>query len=383
MSIVLRSDNRVLASTTRYSYLTSNNAAGAGTITVVNAEGFSADDFIIIGDFGKEDAEIFRIGAVNASAKTLTLLTSAGAGTTTRFAHAESTKVSFVPYDTVRFFWTAALGTIADETPTFATTTPLTGYTALEAANTYTSYTDPSNTTGFGWFLYKNSVTTVVSTNSNPIPYAGFSQNTVQQVFQDFDSLLNISEQKLVTMVDKFSWINEAIMLVKNKLNLSNAEYFVSGEQSLSILSGVAEYQLPADFSDMVYLNDGTTSKTPIAYMSVNKAKEYIGSDIVHYLRGRYVGFVPTPGADTTYKYAYRANATRVTSLSTYIDLPDGMFFALKDFMLFRAHGKFKNQQAANIAYTTFSNSVNLYIQSIVTRSDDLPMWEILKGANV
>lgn len=383
MSIVLRADNRILASTTRYSYLTLNNASGAGTIAVVNTEGFSADDFIIIGDFGKEDAEIFRIGAVNSTNKTLTLLTSAGAGTTTRFAHAESTKVSFIPYDTVRFYWTAALGTIADETPTFATTTPLTGYTALEAANTYTSYTDSSHTSGFGWFIYKNSVTTVVSTNSNSIPYAGFSQNTVQQVFADFDSLLNVSEQKLVTMSDKFSWINEAIMLVKNKLNLSNAEYFVSPEQSLSIISGTAEYQLPADFSDMVYLNDGTTSKISIQYMTVSKAKEYIGSDTIHYLRGRYVGFVPTPGANTTYKYAYRSNATRVVSLSTYIDLPDGMFFALKDFMLFRAHGKFKNSQAANLAYTTFSNSINLYIQSVVTRSDDYPMWDILKSSNV
>lgn len=201
-------------------------------------------------------------------------------------------------------------------------------------------------------------------------------------MFFDFDSLLNVNELKLVTIAEKFSWLNEALSLVRNKLNLNNTEYFVSTEQSLSITSGTAEYILPNDFSDLIYIHDGTNSKEPIPYMNVQKAGSYTGTVTHHYLRNRYIGFVPTPDETTTYKYKYKSKATTVSSVSTYIDLPDDAYYALKDFMMYRASLKFENPKGQTF-YESFINSLNQYIQASVKRDANLDSWEPAPWANV
>lgn len=322
-----------------------------------------------------------------------------GNSTATIQAHAESTKVTFLPYNQVKFFWTAATGTIADENPVFDSNNPLTGWQALDPSGYYTTYADSANSTGFGWFEYKNSVTTEVSQPSNPIPYLGFSGNTVANVFSDFESLLNVRELKLVSLADKFSWLNEALALFKNKLNLTNVEYTVSTPQTISILSGINEYQLPADFSDIVEittgLNTSTTVGIDIPFMPVSRALSYggnfqggwyggfnIGLGIVYYyLRGRYIGFTPTPTSATTYYYTYRAKASRVTSLSDYIDLPDNAFFCLKDFMMYRARSKFSDPSASTY-YQAFADAVSLYMQASVKRNANLDTFDITPESN-
>lgn len=379
--IRLNGDNRVLTLNAKYSYLVDNYASGTSTIYVTNTEGFSTGAFILIGEFGQETAEIFRCGTVTTSTGAIALLDSSGSGDTTTYAHSESTKVYVIPYNQIRFYWTAAAGDITDEDPSFSTGTPLTGWTDLEPASWYTTYDDSAHSTGFGWFIYQNSVSAEASQESNPIPYAGFAYNTVANIFEDFDSLLNVNELKLVSMSDKFSWLNEGVALVKNKLNLTNAEYTVSAERTITLVVGTQEYQLDADFSDLVYLHDGTTSKVPIPFMKISEAMSYTGGVTHYYIRGRYVGIVPTPSASATYKYRYRANATRVTSLSTYIDLPDNGFYALKDFMMFRACLKFNNQ-LADTYYQSFVNNVNLYIQASVKRDSNLDEWGIASHAN-
>lgn len=387
MAILLLSDNRTLTNDAKYSYLNDNYASSVSTIQIANTDGFAVDSIILIGEIGDESSELFRIGTINTSTGNITLQTVAGVGASTKFAHSESSRVTILAYDQIRFYWTAALGTIADETPTFATTTPLTDWTAITPAEWYSTYSDSDHSTGFGWFVYRNSITLVSSQTSNPIPYAGFAQNTIAAVFADFDSLLNVRELKLISLPEKFAWLNEGLNLVRQKLNLSNTEFFVSTTQTISIASGTAEYQLPDDFADMVEITDNQNTTTsvgyPIPFMSVSKALSYTGDVTYFYLRGRYIGFTPTPDAATTYYYRYRSNVTRVTSLSNYIIVPDGMFFALKDWMMYRASLKFTNPSAASTYYTGFTNAVNLTIQSSVKRDNDLTSWSIAGSANV
>lgn len=380
----LKADNRVLTQNAKYAFLTSNYSSGVSTVNVTNTSPYAVDDFILLGEMGQESAEIFRIGSISASGD-IVLQTVTGTGGTTLYGHPESSKVYQLPYNQINFYWTATLGTIADETPTFASTTSLSGWVTLDPTSLYTVYSDISHSTGFGWFVYRNSITTEASTNSNAIPYAGFSYQTVSAVFSDFDSLLNVSELKLVSVPEKFSWLNEALTQLKNKLNLSNVEYFVSTPQLISVTSGTAEYQLPDDFSDMVSITDGqntsTTTGDDIPYLSVAKVSSYRDSVIHYYLRNRYVGIIPTPTTSATYYYRYRGKAVRVTGLNDYIDLPDGAFFTLKDWMLYRAGLKFKNPNAS-IYLQTFTNSINLYIQASVKRDANLDTWGISASAN-
>ena len=44
--IILKADNRVLTANSQYSYLVENYASSVSQVTIVNTEGFSADDFV-------------------------------------------------------------------------------------------------------------------------------------------------------------------------------------------------------------------------------------------------------------------------------------------------------------------------------------------------
>lgn len=379
--ITLSADNRSLLDTTAFSYLTDNISAGESAVSVVNPEAFDTDDFILISQFGSEDAEIFRILSIDTAAGLLYLADSSGNSTATGFNHAESSRVTVLPYNEVRFYWTAAAGGIADENPTFDTANPLTGYLPLTPTDWFTSYADSLHSTGFGWFIFRNSVSLEASQNSNAIPYTGFASNSVQQIFQDFMSLLNNKELKLVTNDDMFSWLNEAIAISRNKLNLSNPEYTVSAEQTLSILVGTSEYLLPDDFGDLVQITDGTSGKNPIPMLTISAAMSYLGTAPYYYVRGRYIGFVPTPTSTASYAYRYRSKGTRVTSLDDYIDFPDYGFYILKDWMMYRACLKFQNPNAPTY-YKAYTDGLNTMIASSVKRDANLDTWGIAGNAN-
>jgi hypothetical protein len=395
----LQSDNRILVANAKYTYLTQNYSSGTSTINVANTEPLAVDDFVLLGEFGHGDAEVFRIISLNATTGDIGLGTKAGVSTSTIQAHPESTKVTALPYNEVKFFWTAALGTIADEDPVFSAGTPLSGWVDLDPSSYYTNYVDSTNLTGFGWFEYKNSVTTEVSQESNPIPYVGFSLNTVANVFTDFESLLNVRELKMVSLTDKFAWLNEALAIFKNKLNLSNAEYTVSSPQTINVVAGTNEYQLPDDFCDIVEITTGlnttTTTGRNIPFMSVSKALSYGGDYnggwtggynmglgmVYYYIRGRYLGFVPTPTTGATYYYTYRAKSSRLTSLSDYVIVPDNAFYCLKDYMMYRAKLKFSDP-SSSVYYQAFADGVSLFIQSAVKRDANLDAFGITSESN-
>lgn len=385
--ITLRAANTTLTQNSKYSYLTTNYSSGSSSLTIVNTEDFSVDDFILVSEFGKSDAEAFRIGTINTTTGVITLQNAAGSGTSTRNAHPESTKVYIIPYNQIRFYRTAPTTSLADETPTFATTGPLTGYTSIEPASLYTTYEDNTNTTGFGWFVWYNSVSTNVSTNSNPIPYAGYAGQTVASVFAEFDSLMNANELKLVTIIDKFNWLNESLSLIKNRLNLSNVSFLVSSEQTLTIVSGTAEYAVPSDFSDIVSITDGQNSSTStgedIPYMSISKVPAYNGNVTHYYLRGRNIGFVPTPTTSTSFYYRYKMKSTRVTGLSDYIILPDEGYYAIKSFMLYRCFLKFQNSGMAAQYLKEYTDLVNTFIISAGKQDANLDVWLPSPESNV
>jgi hypothetical protein len=379
--IILRADNRVLTTNTKFAYFVTNSPSGSASADLTNVEPFIVTTPILLGEIGKTDAEILKVRVITDETISFGAVVDNSAAVT-NFAHPESTKVSALQYDQIRFYWTAAAGTIADENPTFDENNPLTAWTSLDPTSNYSTYTDVAHDTGFGWFKYRNVTTLDESQESNPIPYVGFTLNTAQQVFLDFDSLLNTNELKLVSINDKFSWLNEAIAMFKLKLNLTNVEYTVSTPQTISITGGVSEYLLPTDFSDLVEIT--TEDGIPLDFQPIAGRMYYEGSGpsyTRYYLRGRYIGFTPTPVGTATYYYTYRAKATRIISPSTYIDLPDDAFYSLKDWMVYRAYSKFNNPLAATY-YQTFKNSMDLFIQASVKRNANLDSWSIECSSN-
>jgi hypothetical protein len=389
--LVIKSDNRVLTASSKFSTTLENNPSGVSTLSVSNLNPFTVGDPILIGEFGQFDAEILKVKAIDTSTMKITLGDLFNNATVTTFSHTESTKVYVLPFDQIRFYHTPATGTILDETPVFNEDTPLTSWTTIDPTSFYTVYNDTFYDTGFGWFLYKNALTDDVSQESNPVPYTGFTGNTAEFIFADFQSLLNSNELKLVTYADMFSWLNEAIAIFTNKLNLSNPEFTVTSPQTVTLIAGVAEYLLPPDFTDMVEIVHPTTSSlagTVIDFIPVSHVQEYNASSpsrggLKYYLRGRYLGFSPVPThSGGIVKYTYRARSSRISSLSTIITLPDNGEMILKSWMMYRAYMKFNNP-LASMYLQDWTNSLNLLIQSSVKRNSSLECFGISSSSNV
>jgi len=378
--IIIEADNRTLTVATKYSYLTTNYESGVNAFSVLNATDsqFSTDAFLLLGNFGAEDTEIVKILTVNNSTGAITTTASI------KFAHSESTKVTILPYDQVRFFHTTDT--------TYVTTDPLTGYINLQPSDWFTTYNDELNSTGYGWYIFYNSVTAIASQQSNPIPYAGFSTDTTEEILDDFFSMLNNKELTLITREDALTWASEGYGRIKNKLNLANIEYTSSTVTALSVISGTIEYDLPVDFDHLVSFISGLDtsdvgkaggSKVNIQFINLKNAYTYTGTGPRYYIRGTKIGILPTPGSDTTYHYMYEKKATKLTLNSDEVSLPSGGEYVIKDFMLYRAYKKFQNQVQSMDSLGAFKNGLDDMIISSVKRDSNLDTWKIDPQANV
>ena len=379
--ITLKANNRVLVENSKFAYLIQNYASNVSSFQLSNTEPFVVGTPILAGEMGQPEAEILKVLTIDD--EVITLGDENNVATTTNYAHNESTKIVAIQFDQIRFFWTAATGTISDENPTFSDSIALTDWTDMDPTSFYTTYEDADHSDGFGWFQYKNAISGETSRESNPIPYAGFSSNTVRQIFNDFDSGLNINELTLISNRERFAWLNEALSVWTNKLNLCNIEYTVSTPQTITTIADTAEYILPADFSELVEVTDDEDNSMP--YMPVSSVLANNGVNPTassYYLRGRYFGLTPTPTTTgTEISYTYRSKSTRVTSLSTYLDLPDNAFYSLTDYMQYKASMKFKDP-LASVYYQSFKNAVDLFIQAAHKRDANLDSFGISNSAN-
>lgn len=374
MSVVLKADNRAVLQTAKFSYLTTNFASAVATLTVLNGSFFAANDYVLIGNFGSSSSEILKLRTVVGN--DITFKDEAGSTISTTFAHPESTRIQIIPYNQVKFYHTTSA--------VFATGTLL-ATSSISPSQFFTQYTDATYSTGFGWFVFYNQHTTTTSTNSNSIPYTGFVNSTVKKTMDNFFSLLNDKELKSIGVDDAFNWMNEGYNNARNALNLVNTEFSASDEVTIAVLAGTAEYANEDDFSKLLYVRPSDRYSPALEPIDLVDIPSYLLSgtpNTRYYLRGGYIGFVPTPTTAATY---YKRYVKKITDLSSYddtIDLPDGGFYAVKDWMLYRAYQKLSNPSAA-----AYMNAFNNWIATIknvsITRDQHPSSWSIAPHANV
>lgn len=346
-------------------------------------------------------------------------------GSLTKFAHAESTKATVIQFDQVRFFRTetpAVPNTVSTKTivqnqdksttqsststiatpktttytqpddPSNVTTVDFTPPVVFEGAialtvplpiqvnDFYTTFIDTVNSTGYGWFSFYDSISGLYSPLSNPIPYSGFPQNTVKKAFEAFDSSLNTKELKLITQTDRFNWLNEALAYMINELNLVNYEYNATEELRLDIKAGVAKYLLPQDFSDLLFINDSNNIKMEAYSATFERANA--ASVIKYAIRGKFIIFYPVPETDGYVTLAYLKSSPALSKLDDVIDLPNNAYYAIKDFMRFRAYQKLQNPSEAQNSFAFFKAMVDGMKIHAIRRDDGLDSWSIANTAN-
>lgn len=368
--ISLKASNASLIAGQKYSYLQNNYISGVSSIVVSNIDGFLSDLYVFIGNYGSETSEIMKITGVTAATHTISF-----AAETTKFAHSESTRVTIIPYNQLKFYHTI--------TATFSAGSLL-GTIDVQPDSLYTIYQDTVNTEGFGWFVFYNETTTKATSASNAIPYGGFDDNSVKKMLERFFSLLNSKERKLISDADALSYLDEGYSEAISELNLVNDEYKVSDEYDFSIVSGTSEYALPDDFSSVLSFYNGTDKKD-IGFIKLADVPNWDSesSNVVkYYLRGAYLGVSPEPTEDITYTMRYKTKSAVLSSYYTNISLPNNKHLILLDFMMFRASLKLGNGEGSNY-YKLFENSIQKMKVGAHKRSNNRDSWDIDNCSNV
>ena len=369
--ITLKADARQLLYNAKFSYLTANYVSGVSAIVVVNSTAFVTDDYVLLGELGSETSEVMKVQSVASATNTITFTG------TTKFSHSQDTKATILKYNQVRFFHT--------DVATFSATNPIDAYMDLDPTNYYTKIYDTTNISGFGWFIFYNATTLKATTPSNAIPYAGFEESSVKEIFDMFFSLLNNKELKLIDNEDAFKWLNEAYSIAKNELNLVNQNYNVPDEQYFTTVSGTAETDLPSDFSDLLSVHDEDGDE--VGFIELKDIANYnetgSSSSPKYYIRGKKIGISPIPTDSTTiYHIYYKSKSAELTSYYDSIDLPDNNFYPLVDHMMYRASQKLDKSQPEKHE-AAFMNGINRMKVSSVKQDANLDSWSIDSRANV
>lgn len=361
----IKADLRFLLVDQEVSYLSDKYYIGDTVLVVDNINNLAVNDFVLLGTLGSEYAEIKKISSISSNTITLT------AGLT--FDHSQDTTVSQIAYDKINFYRSATVTGVL----TLLNVSPQT----ITPDNIYNSYNDTANTTGFGWFRFYNSVTAESSSLSNAVPYAGWADNSVKLMLDSFYTQIGNRQRKLISDGDAIRWLSEAYTIALNKLNIVNREYSVPTPQTISIISGTAEYALPDLFSKVRTVTNADGDEIfEIPYeqspMYANTTTPPGGSlEVKYYLRGSYLGITPTPSANDTYYLYYSTTAPVISSYIDYLTLPSANHYFLLDWMLFRATPLIGGDPKLHL--TMFEKGLENLIISSHKRGGGNDSWEI------
>ncbi len=176
-------------------YLTLAESAGVTAHTVKNNDRFVADDRVMIGEMGHEKTEVVTVSSVSGGTTITT--------TATVFSHEPDDPITRLRFDRVIFYrsTTGSSGTYSSL-----------GSVALDVdnANFITTYDD---TTGLSSYFYKvsylNSVSTLESSLSDPIPGGGYGRNTVGYMIDEVLREAQDLNEQFTDRIEILGWFNE------------------------------------------------------------------------------------------------------------------------------------------------------------------------------
>jgi hypothetical protein len=162
-------DNTILTADKKATYLSSDLSASAINMSVQSIIGLTSTAVagLQIGETGQEKSEIITVS--NGTAPT---------GTTVHFQtacvfdHPQDTKVYLLDYNQMALSRSTG---ISSQKGTLITT-------GIQVDQLKTIYNDVTNTTGYGFVEFYDSINARFSSASDPIPYAGYADNSVYMV---------------------------------------------------------------------------------------------------------------------------------------------------------------------------------------------------------
>ncbi len=179
-------DNTILTKDKKATYLSADVSAAAINLSAQSIVGITTTGIILlIGEVGQEKTEIVQVS--NGTAPTGTTIP---LQTAVSFDHSQDTKVYIIDYN--QFALSRSTG-VSSQKATLATV-------GLQVDQNDSIYNDNTNTTGYGFVEFYDSINSRYSSPSDPIPYAGFSDNSVYMIKKRaLDSVGEAIDTNLIT----------------------------------------------------------------------------------------------------------------------------------------------------------------------------------------
>lgn len=213
------------------SYLSNPYAIGTTSIAVKNADRFTLNDRIMIGEMGEEKTEIVTVTAGATDGMTLTI-----GGTV--FAHEADTPIFRLRFDQVKFYRATSL------TGTYSVVS--TQNMDVDNANLTTIYDD---TTGLASYYYKisvyNSISTVESALSDPIAGGGYRRNQVGYLIDEILREVGDENEQHISRTELIGYLND----VNDDLttNVAKPYEFLHTRSTLSPVAAQNYLNFPVD----------------------------------------------------------------------------------------------------------------------------------------
>ena len=219
-----------------HTYLTVACAASASSITIADFSGFSDNDYLVLGIYGKEKAEIVLVddAAIDATI-------SLDATDVLAYAHPVNTKITVIPFNQVE------ISSATTETGTYSVLTTI----DLQVDSEYTTY-DDSAAASTTWYKvrFKNSsvVTPTYSEYSDPVQATGFKANSRGRLKSAVRSLFGDKYGKWVGEDD----LNNFFYQVETEVFDYRRKWsFLQTEGTFALTAGVHKYALATQLSDI------------------------------------------------------------------------------------------------------------------------------------
>lgn len=237
----LLSGNSPLTESSIYTYLTSSASSGDSTISVDSIIGFDINQILLIGDWGNEHSEIIKTHATTTpSGTTITLASNLV------FDHNPREKVYLISYDQIE---------ISHSNTETGTKTVL-ATIDIQADQLETQYIDTTQSTGYYFLRWKNTITSTFSDYSSPIPYTGYTSKQVGSIID-----YALKRNNLESFTDNIDYdfciseINACLDYISGKAkkitDFSNFDYILT-----QLSEGINSVALP----DNIYDKEGNKS---------------------------------------------------------------------------------------------------------------------------
>ena len=213
-------------------FLTADMAVGT-TLTVKDITGFAIAKYAWINPFQVNSEIIAMHSSTAPSGSTLTL------GASTVFAHVTGEPVYYVEFNEIEMNHAA---TLTGSKTVLATV-------AIRAREKETIYLDTTQTSGFYFARYKNSVATTYGDYSDGVAYGGWATNTVGYMIESALGDLGIQLSEKISIDDCYRWINKGLREIKGKVRRWTEHFvynYVAGQGS----RGTNVVTMPANIYD-------------------------------------------------------------------------------------------------------------------------------------